>query len=574
MDTVEIEIPTRKERKFIPENFKITTWDTLKTYFDQLKDRDINSASELEEWLQDRSELEAVLEEDLAWRYIRSTCETTSKELEDAYAFFIKNIEPNVAPYANNFNEKLLNSPYRDQLDEDKYFIYIRAIKKHHELYREENIPLFTEAQTLNQKYNSINGDMSVTINGKELTMQQASKLLEEQDRSVREDVFRKTSDRRLQDAEKLDELFNQLTTIRHKISTNAGYDNYRDYKHVALGRFDYSVDDCMTFQEAIKEEIIPIAKEMNAHRKEALGLDSLRPWDTEVDLTGKPPLKPFNGGVDLINRSIDCFDKVDPYFSDCLTIMKEMKHVDLESRKGKAPGGYNYPLAEIGVPFIFMNAANAHRDVVTMVHEGGHAVHSFLSMDLEISEFKNVPSEVAELASMSMELISMECWDVFYNDEEELKRAKREQLERVFIMLPWIATIDRFQHWIYTNPGHSVKERHQAWSDVFTNYYGDDIDWTGYEDAYKTRWHAQLHIFEIPFYYIEYAMAQLGAIAVWKNYKENPQQALYNYKEGLKLGYTKTIGDIYETAGIKFNFSRKYVRELAQFVKAELDKV
>ncbi|MBL4716594.1 MAG: M3 family oligoendopeptidase [Bacteroidia bacterium] len=574
MDTVEIEIPTRKERKFIPENFKITTWDTLKTYFDQLKDRDINSASELEEWLQDRSELEAVLEEDLAWRYIRSTCETTSKELEDAYAFFIKNIEPNVAPYANSFNEKLLNSPYRDQLDEDKYFIYIRAIKKHHELYREENIPLFTEAQTLNQKYNSINGDMSVTINGKELTMQQASKLLEEQDRSVREDVFRKTSDRRLQDAEKLDELFNQLTTIRHKISTNAGYDNYRDYKHVALGRFDYSVDDCMTFQEAIKEEIIPIAKEMNAHRKEALGLDSLRPWDTEVDLTGKPPLKPFNGGVDLINRSIDCFDKVDPYFSDCLTIMKEMKHVDLESRKGKAPGGYNYPLAEIGVPFIFMNAANAHRDVVTMVHEGGHAVHSFLSMDLEISEFKNVPSEVAELASMSMELISMECWDVFYNDEEELKRAKREQLERVFIMLPWIATIDRFQHWIYTNPGHSVKERHQAWSDVFTNYYGDDIDWTGYEDAYKTRWHAQLHIFEIPFYYIEYAMAQLGAIAVWKNYKENPQQALYNYKEGLKLGYTKTIGDIYETAGIKFNFSRKYVRELAQFVKAELDKV
>ncbi|MBL4655991.1 MAG: M3 family oligoendopeptidase [Bacteroidia bacterium] len=574
MDTVEIEIPTRKERKFIPEHFKITTWDTLKTYFDQLRDREINSASELEEWLQDRSELEAVLEEDLAWRYIRSTCDTASKELEDAYIFFIKNIEPNVAPYANGFNEKLLNSPYKDELDQEKYFIYLRAVKKQKELYRDENIPLLTEAQTLSQKYNSITGDMTVNIDGKELTMQQASKLLEEQDRNVRENTFRKTTERRLQDAEKLDELFTQLIAIRHKIGTNAGYDNYRDYKHEALGRFDYSVDDCMTFQEAIKAEIIPIAKAMNEHRKDALGLDSLRPWDTEVDLTGRPPLKPFNGAVDLINRSIDCFDKVDPYFSECLAIMKEMKHIDLESRKGKAPGGYNYPLAEIGVPFIFMNAANAHRDVVTMVHEGGHAVHSFLSKDLEITEFQNVPSEVAELASMSMELISIEYWDVFYNDEEELKRAKRDQLEKVFKMLPWIAVVDRFQHWIYTNNDHSVKERHEAWLEIFTDYFGNDIDWTGFEDAHRTRWHAQMHIFEIPFYYIEYAMAQLGAIAIWKNYKEDPQQALHNYKEGLKLGYTKTIGEIYKTAGIKFDFSGEYVRELAQFVKAELDNV
>jgi oligoendopeptidase F len=256
------------------------------------------------------------------------------------------------------------------------------------------------------------------------------------------------------------------------------------------------------------------------------------------------------------------------------LEIMKDNGLFDVESRKGKAPGGYNYPLSETGAPFIFMNSAGIFRDLTTMVHEGGHAIHTFLTADLELNDFKHCPSEVAELASMSMELISMDNWDVYFKDEEELKRAKKDQLFDVLKTLPWVAVIDQFQHWIYTNPEHTDEERYEAWAQIYTRFGAGMVDWEGIGQAKQNLWQKQLHIFEVPFYYIEYGMAQLGAIAVWKNYKENPEKGLQQYLDALKLGYTKTINEIYETAGIKFDFSAAYVKELAAFVKAEMDKI
>ena len=267
-------------------------------------------------------------------------------------------------------------------------------------------------------------------------------------------------------------------------------------------------------------------------------------------------------------------FDTIDGYFGDCLRTMEEMKHLDLDSKQGKAPGGYNYPLYEIGVPFIFMNAVGAHRDLVTMVHEGGHAVHSFLSRKLKLTGFKNLPSEVAELASMSMELLSMDHWDELYHDSEELKRAKVEQLETMLKLLPWIAQVDEFQHWLYENHEHSTKDRTTKWMELNAEYGTGLVDYTGYEDIISSSWQRQLHIFEVPFYYIEYGIAQLGAIAVWKNSLENKDAAIQNYKQALSLGYTRSIPEIYSAAGIRFDFSEDYLNELASFIQGKIVKL
>lgn len=557
-------------RTYVPQDLEIK-WENIEPLFRELINRTINSKEELETWLKNRSELEAVLEEDFAWRYIRMSCNTADESLLKQFQFFATEIEPQIAPLSKELNEKFINSPYLEELDQEHYEVLIRGVKNAIELFREENIPLQTEIQIKQQKYQSITGSMSVTINGKEYTLEQASVFLKSPDRALRQATWEKITQRRLQDKEELDNLFDELLKLRHQVALNAGFENFRDYMFRALGRFDYTAKDCYKFHEAIEKEVVPVLQEQARVRKAALNLDSLRPWDMEVDTEGRDPLKPFENGQDLVNKSIECFSRLDEYLGSCLQNMKENNLFDVESRMGKAPGGYNYPLAETGAPFIFMNSANTFRDLTTMVHEGGHAVHTFLSADLALNDFKHCPSEVAELASMSMELISMDTWDVYFDRPEDLVRAKKDQLKDVLKTLPWVAVVDQFQHWIYTNPNHTAAERQEAWIQIFTPFGLNFANWNGYEEALGNLWQKQLHIFEVPFYYIEYAMAQLGAIAVWKNYKNDPKKGLQSYKNALKLGYTKNIREIYKEAGIKFDFSAEYVKELVDFIETEL---
>jgi oligoendopeptidase F len=563
----------KKTRTYIPANLEMK-WEALEPIFKELSERPINSAAELEQWLRDGSELGAAIEEDFAWRYIRMTCDTNNEELLEKFQYFATEIEPKIAPYSNELNKKLVNSEWVDKLDQNKFFIYLRGVKKSLELFREESIPLQTEIQVEQQKYQGISGAMSVHIDDKEFTLEQASVFLKDTDRAKRQEVWEKITARRLQDKDTLDKLFDHLRVLRHKVALNAGFENFRDYMFQALGRFDYTPQDCYAFHEAIEKEIVPILREQAEKRKNALGLNTLKPWDLDVDTSGKPALKPFKNGQELIEKSIQCFSNINRYLGERLEIMKDNHLFDVESRKGKAPGGYNYPLSETGAPFIFMNSANTFRDLTTMVHEGGHAVHTFLTADLELNDFKHCPSEVAELASMSMELISMDNWNVYFDNEEDLKRAKRDQLFDVLKTLPWVAVVDQFQHWIYTNPNHTDQERSDAWVQIYEPFGAGFANWSDNPEAEANLWQKQLHIFEVPFYYIEYGMAQLGAIAVWKNYKENPEKGLQQYLDALKLGYTKTIKEIYETAGIKFDFSAAYVKELAAFVKGEMDKL
>ncbi|MDA9345168.1 M3 family oligoendopeptidase [Flavobacteriales bacterium] len=568
-----INIPTRPTRKFVPEDLIIDSWIKIEPLFESLLNREILSAKNLEIWMLDRSELEAVLEEDMAWRYIKMNIDTTDKKLGDRFTFWIKEISPKMAPYSHQLNVKLVENTFLNELDSDKYKIYLRGVKKSIEIFREDNIPLYTEMETKQQEYGAISAKMSIEVDGETVTMQKAAQFLKDTNREKREEVYHKISQRRLEDKERLDVLFDELITLRQEIAKNAGYRNYRDYMFAALGRFDYTATDCYSFHTAIEQEIVPIITSFEEKRKEKLGLENYKAWDTLVDANGKESLKPFEGGDILTDKSIECFNRLRPYFGECLSTMKEMKHLDLESKNGKAPGGFMYPLYEIGVPFIYMNAVGSQRDVVTMVHEGGHAVHSFLSRDLSMTEFKSTPSEVAELASMSMELLSMKHWDVFYDNKEDLKRAKREQLEKALEGLPWIAAIDKFQHWIYTTD-HTAEQRREQWMEISSELGNPVVNWQGQEDSLANQWQKQLHLYEVPFYYIEYGMAQLGAIAMWREYILKGEVALDNYTKALKLGYTKSIGEIYETAGIQFDFSVNYVKELSEFIKTQLSEI
>lgn len=570
-----MDVPKRPVRHFLPENFVVTTWEELKPYLDQLLDQNIDSAASLKTWLKHRSEVESVLSEDMGWRYIRMTCFTDNEEYSKSYQDFVQNIQPQAAPYSDLLNKKVLESPYLKSLEHEAgYDMMIRNLKKEVELFREANIPLMTEITTETQKYASISGAMMIEMDGQEMTLQQAGVLLQSTDRAKREAVYHKIATRRLQDKATLDELFTKLIGLRHQVALNADFANFRDYMFKAYGRFDYTPADCFAFHEAIQAEVVPILNELTNERKQQLGVSDLRPWDKAVDAEGRPALKAFTDGKDLTEKSIACFSKLDPYLGQCLSIMREMGHLDLESRKGKAPGGYNYPLAEIGVPFIFMNATSNMRDMTTIMHEGGHAVHNFLTKDLELNDFKSPPMEVAELASMAMELISMDQWQIFFPNDEDLKRAKREQLEDIIETLPWVATIDQYQHWLYENPNHSAEERKANWNRIFDRFADTVTDWSGLQESKDYLWQKQLHLYEVPFYYIEYGMAQLGAIAVWRNYKRDQKAGLQGYMNALQLGYTKSIPEIYKAANIKFDFSKAYIKELMDFVKEELKKI
>lgn len=558
-------------RQFIPQNFVITDWVHLEPFFKNLLERKVDTQEELEQWLQDQSELEAVVSEDVCWRQIRMTCDTENKALEDAFNYYCMELQPKIQPYMDALNKKMINHPLINRLDADKYFTYLRNIKKSIELFREENIPLQSELAVLQQQYGVITGKMTVVINGQEYTLQQASKFLENKDRKLREEAYHQIQQRRLQDKEPLNDLFNQLLTKRNQEALNAGFSDYRDYRFKELGRFDYTKEDCFAFHQAVKEHVLPLVNKIYAAKKEKLGVDKLRPWDLDAEPPSVEPLHPFAKSEELIHKTIDCFTRLRPFFGDCIKRMNELHHLDLESRKGKAPGGYNCPLAESGAPFIFMNAAGQMHDVTTMVHEGGHAVHSFLAHPLPLTGFKEYPMEIAEVASMTMELFSMDEWTTFFDNANDLKRAKEHQLERVITIFPWIATIDKFQHWLYTHPNHTTEERTKQWLEVLAEFRDNVVDYSGLEVYRSNSWQKQLHLFEVPFYYIEYGIAQLGAIGMWMQFKKDKEKAMDNYCRALSLGGTKTLPELYKAAGLEFNFSPERIKVLMDFVNDQM---
>jgi oligoendopeptidase F len=562
------------ERTFLPASWQLTTWDELKPYWDNLATRTIPDRFALQQWLKDWSELEAVISEEACWRQIQMTRDTQNEHYEKAFTYYVTEIEPQLKPFADQLNKKLLDHPLVQELDEALYFPFLRNIKNQTELFTPANIPLAAEANLLAQQFGTITSGMTVDVEGTTLTLQQAAAKMHSDDRELRKKIFDAISTRRLENKDELDDLFDQLLKLRHQIALNAGFDNYRDFKFRELGRFDYTVADCEAFHTAVAIHIVPLHEQLLELKRQALGVDTLAPYDLVGEPKGQQALRPFKNGNELLEHSKTVLGKLKPFYAECLNTMQQMERLDLESRIGKAPGGYNCPLAETGVPFIFMNAAGTLDDVITMMHESGHAIHSFLSHPLPLTAFKEYPMEIAELASMSMELFTMQHWDVFFQNPEELQRAKLEELERVIDVLPWVATIDHFQHWLYTHPGHTREQRSENWERIYNIYAPKNVHWTGYE-AYKSKyWQKQLHLFEVPFYYIEYGIAQLGAIAMWRQFLNNPESTLNNYEAALAAGYTKTLRELYHIAGISFDFSSGNILSLAQFVHDQMQKI
>jgi oligoendopeptidase F len=565
-------LPPYRRRSFVPERLDLGKWEALAPLFDQLEAQAAraDTAAALEKWLLSWGELSAAIDEEGARRYIAMTCHTEREEAEKAYLYFVENIEPQLKPRQFALSKLLVTHPQAASLPAERYTVLLRDARVQVELFRPENVALETEEAKLSQQYQKLSGSLTVQFRGEEKTLVQMGRYQEETDRPLREEAWQTVARRRLAERDAFEDIFDKLIALRGKIAANAGFANYRDYAFRRLGRFDYTPEDCRQFHEAVEQEVMPILRNMQSRRREQLGVQPLRPWDLAVDPRGRPPLKPFTEVEEMMERTQAIFDELDGELAEGLRQMRTLKLLDLANRKGKAPGGYQSTLAEARLPFIFMNAVGVQRDVETILHEAGHAFHALATRDEDLYSYRNAPIEFCEVASMSMELLGNEYAERFY-PPAEAQRARRVHLEGIIGVLGWIATVDAFQHWIYTHEGHTRAERAAAWVELM-NRFGGEPDWSGWEEARSFLWHRQLHVFLHPFYYIEYGIAQLGALRVWANSKRDRAGALQAYKNALKLGGSRPLPELFAAAGCPFDFSRKAVAPLAGLVAKELE--
>ncbi len=567
-------LPAHQPRTFVPPLIDLGDWTQLAPLFDTLETRapQCDSAAALERWLLDWSELNAALDEESSKRSIAMTCHTDNAEAEKAYLHFVENIEPHIKPRQFALAKRYIAQPQREKLSPQRFQVFDRDTKNQVELFRPENVALETEEAKASQQYQKLSGALTVTFRGEEKTLVQMGRYLEEPDRALRQEAWELVAHRRLQEADKFEEIFDQLIALRQQIARNAGFKNYRDYAFRMRGRFDYTAADCENFHDAVAKEIVPIVRELQADRRGKLRVETLRPWDSAVDPLNRPPLKPFAEVGEMVLRTQKIFNRLDGELASGFQKMQDLRLLDLANRKGKAPGGYQSTLAEARLPFIFMNAVGLQRDVETILHEAGHAFHALATRDEDLHAYRSAPIEFCEVASMSMELLGNEFIEEFYA-APEAARARRTHLEGVVGVFPWIATVDAFQHWIYTHPGHTRAERATAWL-ALMDRFGGDMDWSGLEKARAFSWHRQLHIFQYPFYYIEYGIAQLGALQVWANSKRDKVKALNDYKQSLALGGSRPLPELFAAAGCRFEFSAKTIGPIAKLLREELAKL
>ncbi len=566
-------LPVYQKRHFVPEGADLTIADTVTGLYQQLENKSITDQKQLDQWMLDRSELDAALSQAGSILYIRMTCQTDDKAIAAAYTKFIETVPPAIKPINDRLNKKYLQVRKSIPMDAKRLMVYDRAIKTDIELFKEENVPLQTKVDLLSQEYQTVCGSITVEFDGKERTLPEMGKFLLETDRDLRERAWRATAERRAKEKDKLETIFDGMFRLRNEISRNAGFKNFTEYQFKSYHRFDYTSDDCKRYHETIEKFIVPLNQRILEQRKKEMKLTSLRPWDGGVDPLGRQPLKPFNDVKELINGSQKIFNRLDGQLGKQFNEMNEMGLLDLASRKGKAPGGYQNTLSDARKPFIFMNAVGVDDDVRTLLHEAGHAFHAIACANDPLVDYRHGPMEFCEVASMAMELLGGVHINEFYS-KEDTNRSNREHLEGIIHVLAWVANIDAFQHWLYEHPDHTPAQRRQAWLGFYEQFGGKFVDWTDLTEVKAYLWHRQLHIFEVPFYYIEYGIAQLGALQVWVNAKKNAGKALADYKKGLSYGGSITLPELYKASGIEFNFSAEIIRPLAEKVTEEWEKL
>jgi oligoendopeptidase F len=555
-------------RRYVATNADFGEWATAEPYFQELSTRQIASLEQLEKWLIDISELEACFEEEGARRYTAMTCQTDDAERQQRFMHFIENVQPHAEPWRDKLRRRFVRHAELLSLPPKRYEVLVRSMRNTIEIYREENIPLLVENQKLVTEYQTITAAMTCRYDGQEQTLQQMAKYQEETDRKVREETWRLAADRFLQDAEPLDRLYEKMVVLRHQIARNAGCEDFRAYAFKAMERFDYTPADCLAFHDAIERVVLPAVRELADERRRKLGLDTLRPWDLAVDPDNLPPLRPFQNDEELAAGCSRVFHQVDPELGGIFDALRTRGSLDLGSRKGKAPGGYQVNYAERRLPFIFMNAVGTENDVRTLLHEGGHAFHSWACRNEPFLAYRGAPLEFAEVASMGMECLSLPYTEGFFGPETS--RATKRFFEKIVAFLPYMASIDAYQHFVYTH----VDAGLEAWKDYWqslTKRFAPEVDLTGLERHDRHAWQRKLHVYEVPFYYIEYGIAQLGALQVWKNALADYRQAVALYRHGLALGGSRPLPELFRAAGCQFDFSEPTLRPL---IAAVMEKI
>ena len=545
---------------FIHDDIDGASWESIEPYMNDLRDRTLSCSNCLETFIADRSNLSEVISEARARLYIDMTCHTDDEDIQKAWMAFVENVQPKLSEYSDILNRRLIEHKAVQELPE-RFDILVKGLKTDIEIFREENIPLNTQATKLVTEYNEICGAQMVEFDDEQKTFAQMAIYLENTERSIREAAWKAVSERRFEDNERISEIYDELIQIRHQIATNAGYEGFQQYMFASMHRYDYTIEDCLEFHDSIESVCQPLRLRTDEEREQELGLGSLRPWDMGVDVKGRPPLQPFNEVQEMVDGCSRIFHTMSEELGNYFDQLDTNDCLDLDSRKGKAPGGYQYYLQKSRMPFIFMNAAGTQRNVETMIHEAGHAFHSFYSGHLDLIHERDSPIEFAEVASMSMELLTHPHWEEFY-DAKNADRARRKHLEDIISFMPWMATIDAFQYWVYANPNHSREERAERWLEL-AERFGPKVDMSGFDEIHKVSWQRQGHLFGVPFYYVEYGIAQLGALQMWKYHRRDTEDALTRYKAGLSLGYTRGLTELFEASGLELSFSESYVGSL-----------
>ena len=562
-------LPPYQHRQFVPGVTDFSQPKVAVELFEKLTTRPLEDSDAIRQWLLDRSELEAAFDQHRAILYIQMTCQTDNTDYAGAYQAFIENVIPAVKPLIDQLNRKMIEAVDTLGFNDPHYDVYFHGVRSDIELFREENTPLQTQDDLLSQQYQTVTGAMTVPFRGEELPIAKMRKFLYESDRQTRQEAWQAEAQRRLEDKDTLDEIFDKMIAVRHQIAQNAGFANYRDYKFKEYHRFSYTPQDCKQFHAAAETHLVPLLRQLHQYRIEQMQLTQLRPWDTAADPLGADPLVPAENLTDFLQGLVKIFDRVDPEFGQQFKMMDETGLLDLESRKGKAPGGYQSTLNEARKPFIFGNTIGNNSDLRLMTHEGGHAFHALACANDPLLAYRHAPIEFCEVASMSMELLAAAHLDVFYTASEQ-KRWWREQLEMTIFLLLRVAAVDAFQHWIYENPSHTRTQRDEKWIELDERFSSGLIDWTGLQMEQGAYWQRVLHFFQVPLYYIEYGIAQLGALGIWLQSKDGMASAVNHYKKALSLGGSRPLPELFKTAGLPFDFSAKTIQPLADAIHRE----
>jgi oligoendopeptidase F len=556
-----------------PAAFADATWDDIRPYYEALAVAPLSEpavTAELEAWLAAWSRLDTLVGEAGTLAMIAYTGNTADEAAETAYLRFSMDIFPKLEEQQVRLARRLVETGW----SRPDMATTIRRFRTDIEIFREANVERFSQIEELSAAYQKITGGLGVDWDGERKTIPQLQPHLKSRDRAERERAFRLGAEAYWAQRGPLADLFDRMYALRTAVATEAGFADYQRYCFAAKHRFDYAPEDCARFHAAVEAVVTPAVARLMAYRRERLGVDTLRPWDLMVDVEATEPLRPFSDVGTFVSRARRIFGRVDPELGERFGIMADEQLLDLESRPGKAPGGYCTDLAFRGRPFIFMNAVGVPDDVQTLLHEAGHCFHAFATHALPFNWQRSTGHEAAELASMSMELLAMPYLvepDGYYT-AEEARVAWLEHLEDVLASLVHIASVDAFQAWIYTDPAGADRDARDATWLALRGRFEQGVDWSGLDAERTARWYRQLHIFELPFYYIEYGIAQLGALQVFRNAVRDRADAVAAYKRFLALGGTRPLPELYAAAGVQLIFDVDAMRELVTFVEETID--